>query len=130
MILIGIVVVIILFIFSMSMFGFGESKGSGVVRLGGSEFVDTFKKTDEAVLLDVRTPGEFADGHIEGAINVDYSDPSFVSEIKKLDTSKTYFVYCRSGNRSGSAAALMSEHGFTSVFDMQGGIMSAPQLVR
>ena len=75
------------------------------------------------VLLDVRTPEEFASGHIAGAVNLDYKSPDFQQDLEKLDKSLIYLVYCRSAGRSGRAAAVMEELGFTNVYDMAGGIL-------
>lgn len=97
---------------------------SDTSKLTGTEFMEKYTKTPNAVLVDVRTPSEFSTGHIDTAINVDFENQTFLSEIKKLDVNKTYFVYCRSGNRSGQAVALMKANGIQSVYDMQGGIVS------
>lgn len=75
-------------------------------------------------VLDVRTPAEFAEGHIEGATNVDFESASFASEVAKLDPSKPYLVYCRSGNRSGQAVAQMAGLGFANLWDLNGGIIN------
>ena len=81
------------------------------------------KITDTSiVLLDVRTPGEFASGHIAGATNIDFESGTFPADIQKLDKTKTYAVYCRSGNRSAQATALMAKDGFKSIFNLDGGI--------
>jgi rhodanese-related sulfurtransferase len=95
---------------------------SSKTKLTGQAFMETYTKTPGAVLVDVRTPTEYAAGHIQGAINIDFENPSFTSEIKKLDTSKKYFVYCRSGNRSGQSVASMKANGIASVYDLQGGV--------
>jgi hypothetical protein len=79
--------------------------------------------TPGAVLLDVRTPAEFNAGHIAGASNIDFENQLFAEEIKKLDPTKTYFVYCRSGNRSGLAVSLMKTQGFTHLVDLKGGVV-------
>lgn len=63
-------------------------------------------------LLDVRTPEEWDKKHIEGSTLIDFKDPSFRSKIGELDKRKVYAVFCRSGNRSGSAVKMMSEMGF------------------
>ncbi len=76
------------------------------------------------VLLDVRTPAEFAAGHIAGATNIDFESGTFESDIQKLDKSKSYAVYCRSGNRSGQATALMAKDGFKTIFNLDGGIIN------
>lgn len=99
--------------------------GSGrVEQFAGAGFVDAYQKEAGAVLLDVRTPGEFAAGHLDGAVNVDFENPSFTSEIRKLDKEKPYFVYCRSGNRSGQAISLMTREGFKNISELRGGIVS------
>lgn len=68
-----------------------------------------------AVLLDVRTPEEFAGGHLDGAINIDVQAPDFDARVAALDPNATYLVYCRSGNRSGQAVSRMSAAGFTNL---------------
>lgn len=78
----------------------------------------------EVTVIDVRTPDEFAAGHIERARLVDFSAPDFSDRIAELDRSATYFVYCRSGNRSAQAAAVMAELGFTDVSHLDGGIVA------
>lgn len=75
------------------------------------------------VILDVRTPAEFASGHIAGAVNVDFESGKFDQDIQKLENSKTYAVYCRSGNRSGQATSIMAKNGFNSVFNLNGGVI-------
>ncbi|MBX9470632.1 rhodanese-like domain-containing protein [Microcella sp.] len=65
------------------------------------------------VVIDVRTPAEFASGHLEGAVNIDVQSADFESRISELDPAGTYFVYCRSGNRSGQAIARMEALGFS-----------------
>ncbi len=74
------------------------------------------------VILDVRTPSEFAAGHLAGAIMIDFNAGSFRAEVDKLDKNKRYLVYCRTDNRSGQAVAVMKDLGFKEVYDMTGGI--------
>lgn len=74
------------------------------------------------VLLDVRTPKEFGEERIRGAVMVDYKSPSFRDEMAKLDRNKTYLVYCRTGHRTEGAAKVMRELGFKHVSVMAGGI--------
>lgn len=74
------------------------------------------------VVLDVRTPGEFERGHLDRAVLVDYRSPGFREEVAGLDREKTYLVYCRTGNRSGSALGIMKELGFRSLYHLDGGI--------
>ena len=81
------------------------------------------KTTESGVItLDVRTPGEFMVGHIQGAINIDVEGLQFETEIAKLDKSATYAVYCHSGRRSGIAVDIMSKDGFKSLFNLTNGI--------
>ena len=75
------------------------------------------------VTLDVRTPGEFAEGYIQGARLIDFQSGNFENEIATLDKNATYAVYCRSGNRSGQAVKVMQDAGFTNVFNMNGGVI-------
>ncbi len=65
-----------------------------------------------AELIDVRTPEEFAAGHLRGAVNIDLSAPDFDERIGALDKTGSYVVYCASGNRAGTAIDTMSQQGF------------------
>lgn len=69
------------------------------------------------VVIDVRTPAEFATGHLDGALNIDVQSPDFIAQISQLDPEADYFIYCRSGNRSGQAISQMSNLGFTSMIN-------------
>ena len=96
---------------------------SAVTTLSAPDFAK--KISDSSVtLIDVRTPAEFASGHIAGATNIDFESGNFPNEIKKLDMTKTYAVYCRSGNRSAQATALRAKDGFKSIFNLNGGIIN------
>ena len=75
------------------------------------------------VIIDVRTPQEFAEEHIENAINIDFRSQVFRDELNKLDKNKTYLIYCRSGGRSGNALNIMEELNFEEVYNMSGGII-------
>lgn len=76
------------------------------------------------VVLDVRTPSEFADGSLSGAINIDRFDPAFADHLNRLDKNAPYVVYCRTGNRSSEATAVMADLGFTNVYEINGGILA------
>lgn len=78
---------------------------------------------DDLVILDVRTPEEFEEGHIDGAVMLDFYRDDFADELSRLDRDVPYVVYCRSGNRSGQTRAMMDELGFASVADVDGGIV-------
>lgn len=93
--------------------------------LSQKEWVEQLKADDNAFVLDVRTPAEFQQGFIPDASNIDiYLGQQFVSELEKLDKSKSYYVYCRSGARSGQACNIMKDMGFKKAFNLQGGIMA------
>lgn len=79
---------------------------------------------DDLVVLDVRTPEEFAEGHLEGAVLVDFYAADFADQLAALDTDVPYLVYCRSGNRSGQALGVMEQLGFASAVDVDGGIVA------
>ena len=88
--------------------------------------VDFQKKMEElpnASVLDVRTPGEYSEGHIKYALNVDWSGDSFDQQIEALDKNEPLFVYCLSGGRSSSAASHLREVGFKEVYELNGGMM-------
>jgi len=86
----------------------------------------TFKQNMEAhpgTLLDVRTPEEFQEGHLVGATNMNFFDEDFKQKIEALPKNDCYFVYCRSGNRSGKTLEIMRQSGFQRVYDMSGGFL-------
>jgi rhodanese-related sulfurtransferase len=78
--------------------------------------------TRNPVVIDVRTPGEFANGHISGALNIDFNATSFRENVAKLDKTKLYIIYCQSGMRSAAARNIFKELGFQSVINVTGGI--------
>jgi rhodanese-related sulfurtransferase len=75
------------------------------------------------VILDVRTPQELADGHIENVINIDFYSETFRDMLNNLDKNKTYLIYCRSGARSGTALDIMAELNFREVYNISDGIV-------
>ena len=89
--------------------------------IDAENFQRKMKNVEGAIILDVRTPAEVADGIIEGAINIDFRNDDFKSKIDQLDKDGTYFVYCARGSRSRNAADLMKELNFKEVYDLQGG---------
>jgi rhodanese-related sulfurtransferase len=93
--------------------------------LSGNEFKEKFTTTPGAVLVDVRTPGEYRSGSIKGAINIDFMSPIFQKEFLKLSKSKHYFLFCRSGGRSGQACSMLAREGYT-VYNLDGGIGEWP----
>jgi rhodanese-related sulfurtransferase len=78
---------------------------------------------DNIGLIDVRTEGEHAGGHIPNSENINLMGPGFVSKLEFLDKNKTYYVYCASGNRSRTACSQMVNMGFANVNNVQMGMM-------
>ncbi len=77
------------------------------------------------LVIDVRTPAEFATGYLEGAVNYDIQGSSFQSEIATLDPTGDYYIYCRSGNRAGQAIEYLQNAGFTGTLTNGGSVESA-----
>lgn len=93
--------------------------------LSQEEWSEQFESDENAFLLDVRTPEEVEEGYIPNATNIDiYLGQEFVDELEKLDKSKNYYVYCRSGQRSGQACAIMNKLGFENAYNLVGGFMN------
>lgn len=90
-------------------------------HVAASDF-STALKAPGTIVLDVRTPAEFASGHLPHAKNIDIEGADFGNQIAALDKNATYAVYCRSGNRSGTALEQMTAAGFSRVYDLAGGI--------
>jgi len=82
---------------------------------------------EKILLLDIRTPAEFADERIAGAVNIDFRAPAFRDEIATLPKEQTVLLYCRSGNRSGQSLPLFLELGFRDVRHLSGGILAWKQ---
>jgi phage shock protein E len=79
---------------------------------------------EDLVVLDVRTPEEYAEGHLDGAVLVDFYDTDFADQLAAFDPDVPYLVYCRSGNRSGQTLSVMDQLGFGSAVDVDGGIVA------
>jgi len=93
-----------------------------IVAKEASELIQENKDNPLFVILDVRTPEEFSEGHIESATNVDYNSETFREKLDQLDKDKTYLMHCRSGARSSKALPIMAELGFLKIYHMTDGI--------
>lgn len=91
--------------------------------LGSTDFATHIAKNN-VTLIDVRTPEEFAAGHLSGAININSAAPDFAAQLNALDKNGNYAIYCRSGNRSSTALKIMRSQNFVSVVDLEGGIIA------
>jgi rhodanese-related sulfurtransferase len=106
----------------VALFSCGTGEAQKSVSLGPQEFEKQLATEGERILLDVRTPGEFGERHLAGALNIDYNGADFDARIEKLDKTQPVYVYCLSGGRSAAAAQTLTDIGFTKVYEMKGGI--------
>lgn len=91
-------------------------------KLAGEQFISLYDNSKaSSILVDVRTADEFSNGAILDAINIDYYSDDFTEQLSKLDTTKTAFIYCKSGGRSGQSAQYFFQVGFKKVVDLKGG---------
>lgn len=101
-----------------------QAKQSNIVMdLPAQRFKALVDSDKKGFLIDLRTPEEIANGYIKGALFLDYLAKDSEARIDKLDKTKTYYVYCRSGKRSADCAAYMEAHGFKKVYNLEGGIV-------
>lgn len=101
-----------------------QSQVGGVQNISQQEF-SKIQQEENAVVIDVRTSAEVSQGYIKGTdIFADINGDDFEAQISKLDTAKSYIIYCRSGSRSSSAANYMVSKGFKKVYNLEGGILS------
>lgn len=91
--------------------------------LAVSEYQQLMGQKKNVQLLDVRTPSEYMEEHLENALNIDYNDPSFADQLNNLDKTKPTFIYCLSGGRSGNVMNILKSKGFKEVYNMKGGIL-------
>lgn len=91
-------------------------------KLDPNAFEAMLAKNQSVQLVDVRTPGEYAGGHLKNARLINYYDADFATQIGKLDKSKPVMVYCAAGSRSADAAKQLGQLGFKTVYDLEGGM--------
>ena len=105
----------------------GVAKELQFTNMKAVEAAKMLKENPKAIVLDIRTPAEFNEGHIPGAVNIDYKADSFESELKKLDRDATYVMHCRSGRRSANSFKTFSKLGFQNIVHMDDGILGWEQ---
>lgn len=98
-----------------------SSNNENVTQLTPKEFQSFLN--DDIQLIDVRTPKEFNEDHINYAENIDFLSENFSNTIDKLDKEKPVFIYCHSGNRSGKSIADFQKVGFKKIYELEGGIL-------
>ena len=107
---------------ALGLFANAQSQ-SEVEILEPQAFIERVKADTSAIILDVRQPEEFAEGHLAQAINLDWLNQTvFINGLAKLNKQKTYYIYCRSGRRSQAAAGKLKAEGFQ-VIDLKGGYL-------
>lgn len=131
-----ILILIILFILNLASITYAQKKnaqghtGDDFLRKYeitpefAKKIIDNSRNDSNMVLVDVRSPEEYQDGHIEGARNINFLSPDFKEKISLLDKNKTYVLYCRSGHRSGLALKIFMDNGFKNVYHIKGGIIN------
>src|SRR5687768_11576633 len=107
--------------------GCKEKESVGNNRLNATEFAEEIAKTSEKILLDVRTPEEFNEGHIENALLINFHDDDFKQQVNKLEKTTPVYVYCASGVRSDKAAKILKDEGFEKVYVLEDGLKSWTQ---
>ena len=106
----------------------GGSDTTGVTRVSPADASSVIAAAPAGLtILDIRTPEEVAQGTIRDSINLDFYAADFESSLEGLDRNAPYVLFCRSGNRSASAASVMRKLGFTEVYEIDGGIMNWAQ---
>ena len=92
--------------------------------LNQDEWAEQLAEDPKAIIIDVRTEEEVEEGYIPNSVNIDiYQPQEFMEELEQLDKSKHYYVYCRSGNRSRQACALLNSIGIANAYNLEGGIL-------
>ena len=108
---------------TFSIFSCKGQTSKNVINLDPKPFSEKITATPNAQVIDVRTPREFAGGHLDNALNIDWLNDTFEANAQKLDKTKPVFVYCKTSNRSPQAAAKLEELGFKTIYNMQGGLL-------
>ena len=104
------------------MFGLRKSRKNDIKAVDAHELINKNLSNLKFLILDVRSPDEYSEEHIDRALNINYNSSVFKSELDKKDKNMKYLVYCRSGNRSSNAVKIMIELGFTDIHNLSGGI--------
>ncbi len=108
---------------SLSIVSCNGQNAKNIKNLEPKAFSETLKTTTNAQIIDVRTPQEFAAGHLENAQNIDWLGDNFDANAQKLDKTKPIFIYCKTNNRSSQAAEKLEELGFKNIYNMKGGLL-------
>lgn len=93
----------------------------GPIDLDGAKAAEVLASDPSIIVLDVRTPKEFAEGHIKGAVNIDFNEDDFEKKIAELDPAKPYLVHCAAGGRSGQSLPLFEKLKFNRIYHLSAG---------
>ncbi len=120
---ISIPICLIWLVFAGNVTGLADDKLDGplIKNVKADEASNLLQENKKVVVLDVRTPEEFGEGHIAGAKNLDFLAPDFNKTLDSLDKSQTYLVHCAGGGRSSKARDLMAKHHFLTIYHLDGG---------
>ncbi len=115
---------LLLFMGTQSLFSqVQENKVEEVTALEAFALIQENLDNPDFLIIDVRTPAEYKDGHLKGAVNINLISETFKEDIVKLDSSKIYLIYCRSGYRSSLAVSIMQKLEFACIYHMANGII-------
>jgi rhodanese-related sulfurtransferase len=107
-------------VFTLFISGTTLAQSPGFHDVKVAEF-EKLANTGKGTILDVRTPKEYAEGHVNGSVNINYFDKDFKGQVGKLDSTKPVYVYCHSGGRSSKAMNIMKSKGFKTIYNLTGG---------
>ncbi len=107
---------------TLIVFSCNSTEEKNITVLDTASYSEAIEK-GKTTLIDVRTPEEYAEGHLENAVNVNYLSDDFAEKISDYKKRKPIYIYCRSGNRSGKAALVMDSLGFKKILDLEGGVL-------
>ena len=107
--------------------GNNEKKSPTIVHVDARQAAKLLSGPDKKngpIIIDIRTSGEFTEGHLKGARQIDYLEEGFADKIRKLDRSRPYLIHCHSGGRSARSLTLWKEMKFEKVYHLDGGILA------
>ena len=110
-------------IFLFALFSMNAQTETKIKTVEVAAFAKEIKTNPKPQILDVRTPEEFSEGHIDKATNIDWQNENFVKNTEKLDKNKPVYVYCKSGRRSLKASEKLEELGFKKIYNLDGGYL-------
>jgi phage shock protein E len=120
--------IVLLAAFALAVAACGGTDVIGVETVSPSKAAEVVADAPaDLVVLDIRTPEEYAAGTIEGSVNIDFYAADFADQLAALDRDATYVLFCRSGNRSATAAQMMRDLDFAEVYEINGGIVAWSQ---